>query len=38
MLLANHLTQLAWAQALSQGGMGRQTAGFHRHPDRIKGE
>ena len=28
----------ARAQALGQGGMGRQTGGFHRHPGGIKAE
>jgi hypothetical protein len=37
-LLADHLPQVARAQALGQGGMGRQTGGFHRHPNGIKAE
>jgi hypothetical protein len=40
-LLANHLTQLARAQALGQGrmrGVGREVGGFHGHTRDIKGE
>jgi hypothetical protein len=38
MLLTDHLTQMARAQALGQGGRGGQTGGFHGHPGSIKAE
>jgi hypothetical protein len=36
MLLANHLTQVLWTQALGQRGMGRQIDSFHPTCSHIK--